>query len=231
MIDFIVENEILLPGKTKPSGADAKLMENLWEDVSSILNSCESGPTKTKAQWKKTFIDWKCLTRKKAREILQMERKPGSGKANRKVLTAAEKKLIDLMSRIDVRKPELDPEEVLEIPQSPLSEAMGPIDDERFHIAPESPIMQKIKLEHEDASYTPQNEAESFLEEQTAVMETLNKCNSNEWKANKSRELDFKEMELKIRLLEARNKRKELELKEIELKLKERELNILELKQ
>ncbi|KAK4874963.1 hypothetical protein RN001_014323 [Aquatica leii] len=103
LIDFISTNKILLHGKTKPSEAASNEIENLWDELTTLLNSCGSGPSKLKSQWKKTFIDWKCHTRKKARDILQSMRKTGGGEGKEKVLTPTEEKLLSLISWVTIK--------------------------------------------------------------------------------------------------------------------------------
>ncbi|KAJ8909271.1 hypothetical protein NQ315_015254 [Exocentrus adspersus] len=43
-------------------------VDELWEELSLLLNSCGDGPVRNVAEWKKAFTEWKSATRKKARE-------------------------------------------------------------------------------------------------------------------------------------------------------------------
>lgn len=57
LVDFISKNRQLLHGKTKPSEAEGKTIEKLWEEIAVELNCCGSGPTKTPLQWKKVSLN------------------------------------------------------------------------------------------------------------------------------------------------------------------------------
>ncbi|KAK5648165.1 hypothetical protein RI129_003057 [Pyrocoelia pectoralis] len=102
LVDFIGVNKVLLHGKTKPSEAQDDVIHKLWEEIAARLNSCGSGPAKPKAQWKKTFIDWKSNTRRKSRDLVKSQRRTGGGEDEIKGLTAAEEKLMSLLSWITV---------------------------------------------------------------------------------------------------------------------------------
>uniref|UniRef100_A0A6P7H8F7 Regulatory protein zeste n=1 Tax=Diabrotica virgifera virgifera TaxID=50390 RepID=A0A6P7H8F7_DIAVI len=98
LVDFIAGNKILLHGKTKSSEADNNTVDKLWDELTLSLNATGSGPQKFKAQWKKTFIDWKSHTKKKARECVRSEQRTGGGKGDGKALTPIEEKLMGLLS-------------------------------------------------------------------------------------------------------------------------------------
>ncbi|XP_072386369.1 uncharacterized protein [Diabrotica undecimpunctata] len=102
MVEFVTQNKILVHGKTKPSEASNKIVEKLWDELTLNLNSMGCGPSKNKQQWKKTFIDWKSHTKKKAREAIRCQNKTGGGDAVPKKLTPAEEKLMAAISFISV---------------------------------------------------------------------------------------------------------------------------------
>uniref|UniRef100_A0A6P7GTN1 Regulatory protein zeste n=1 Tax=Diabrotica virgifera virgifera TaxID=50390 RepID=A0A6P7GTN1_DIAVI len=98
LVNFIAGNRILLQGKTKPSEANNNIIDKLWDELTLSLNAICSGPQKSKAQWKKTFIDWKSHTNKKARECVRSEQRTGGGEGDGKALTPIEEKLMGLLS-------------------------------------------------------------------------------------------------------------------------------------
>ncbi|CAG9828396.1 unnamed protein product [Diabrotica balteata] len=103
MVDFITKNKILLHRKTKPSEANNKLVEKLWNELTLALNAIGCGPSKLKLQWKKTFIDWKSYTKKKTRDVIRAKNKTGGGgEADSKILTPVEEKLMTALSYITV---------------------------------------------------------------------------------------------------------------------------------
>ncbi|XP_018572084.1 uncharacterized protein LOC108911592 [Anoplophora glabripennis] len=100
MVDFITLLKILLHGKTKPS--EANIIEKLWDELTTALNALGSGPSKTKLQWKKTFIDWKSNTKEKARECYKSEQRTGGGEGDAKKMTPLEEKLVAILSWMTV---------------------------------------------------------------------------------------------------------------------------------
>ncbi|KAF5287572.1 hypothetical protein FQA39_LY15901 [Lamprigera yunnana] len=230
LVDFLGENQVLLHGKTTPSEADRNIIDQLWEEVSGTLNSCGSGPIKLSAQWKKTFIDWKCHTRKKARDLVKMHRQTGGGEADKRGLTTAEEKLMALLSWVTVKgipnvaEPGLENEKVEEI--SAFAEAEPPLEStplptevplpamvEHNDLLPQkrtflsdtiqSPSVKRTKITRKDKSSTLENAAKAFAEGQTATVEILNKI-----------------LGLQTNSANTEQKKKELELKEFELKIR-----------
>uniref|UniRef100_A0A6P7GJ24 Regulatory protein zeste n=1 Tax=Diabrotica virgifera virgifera TaxID=50390 RepID=A0A6P7GJ24_DIAVI len=250
MAEFVTQNKILVHGKTKPSEASNKTMEKLWDELTLTLNSMGCGPSKTKMQWKKTFIDWKSHTKKKARDAIRCQNRTGGGDEVAKKLTPAEEKLMAAISYISVTGTEvielgLNDEVVAEDVNPPdidmdVSFTVGD-DDFLEPTAEGSSLPRVIKIQNvepsskkktiKDKSSNLQTAAESFMTGQKETAEMINKLLDTAAKAEgdhqwREREQRLKEFELNVRLLEAQNEAKKLELMEREIRMKERELGI-----
>ncbi|CAH1114885.1 unnamed protein product [Psylliodes chrysocephalus] len=50
-----------------------------WQDLSDIINEIPGGARKPAEQWRRSFIEWKSKTKKKARDITISQNKTGGG--------------------------------------------------------------------------------------------------------------------------------------------------------
>lgn len=237
LVEALSENKVLVHCKNRPSEAEKELAENLWEDLTKKLNSIGNGPSKTPSQWKKTLIDWKCNTKKKARELKEQQ-KTGGGTTVTRGLTANEKKLMSLSTGISVEG--ADAEEVglgyetvdviFEISDVVTEMPKDQQCSKRSKSC--SPPVQRKKI-YSDTETEKETDEASNLQNADMGFKTANKymhesieqilqTNCSEAMIElKKKELELKEVELKIRLLEATNKTKELELEEKKLNLEE----------
>ncbi|XP_045466389.1 myb/SANT-like DNA-binding domain-containing protein 4 [Harmonia axyridis] len=235
LVNFISKNKVLVPGKTKPLEDEKKIFDNLWEDLTKQLNSIGQGPSKTSSQWRKTFIDWKCHTKKKARDLQKDKQKTEGGSFITKGLTPTEEKLISFLTCIS--------EEGADVDEVGLGNETVDVEFQTAHVFAEMPInQQSSKRPHSPPvverkrlctdSETPRTEEKtgkaSNLQKADDAFQAVNKNKDKRiekiWQTNfldAMIELELKEVELKRRLLEARNKTKELELLERKLKLEE----------
>ncbi|XP_050518000.1 uncharacterized protein LOC126892499 [Diabrotica virgifera virgifera] len=254
LVDFIAGNKILLHGKTKPSEADNNTIDKLWDELTLSLNAMGSGPQKSKAQWKKTFIDWKSHTKKKARECVKSEQRTGGGEGDGKALTPIEEKegadvheigfepvnaepqlYNDVITEVHMDDRYLDgPEETVEITVLPGSSKLKRPAESQPYVEPKRKATtakdKGSNLQKAAKAYAVgQRETATILERLVAL-----KDSPAETDPFRQRELDLKEFELKVRCFEAKNKKRE-ELKELELKIrhfaaenKKRELDVRE---
>ncbi|KAK4882125.1 hypothetical protein RN001_005444 [Aquatica leii] len=258
LIDFIKSHKVMLPEKTKPAEADCNLKEKLWDELTTSLNSINYGATKNKLQWKKTFIDWKCHTKKKARGLSKFQDGKGGAESDfSKKLSPLEEKLMNVISCGSVKEANLQEVEFdIEISK----EEKGLMEDV-FIIKNESDLLTDHLNENffesykrpEDSTCSDTNRRET---EQPANIQRI----ADVWsESEESRAQSFQNgvkthieqsetvdllsssfsltgklpiTELEIRLLEAKNKERELALKEKEFQLeeknKERELALRE---
>ncbi|KAJ3621688.1 hypothetical protein MTP99_003795 [Tenebrio molitor] len=59
-----------------------EMLDQIWKQLTTTLNSCGDGPIRQQTEWKKVFTEWKSATRRKCRE--------------KKELNECERKLIEL---------------------------------------------------------------------------------------------------------------------------------------
>ncbi|KAL4719276.1 hypothetical protein ACJJTC_016556 [Scirpophaga incertulas] len=84
---------------TKPqAGAQGRIRsEQMWERISTLLNSIGCGVNKTAEKWRKVWIDWKAKTKKKALVIQRDLRGTGGGPGSKTSLTDLEQRVLAIM--------------------------------------------------------------------------------------------------------------------------------------
>ncbi|KAL4709467.1 hypothetical protein ACJJTC_012804 [Scirpophaga incertulas] len=84
---------------TKPqAGAQGRIRsEQMWERISTLLNSIGCGVNKTAEKWRKVWIDWKAKTKKKALVIQRDLRGTGGGPGSKTSLTDLEQRVLTIM--------------------------------------------------------------------------------------------------------------------------------------
>ncbi|KAK5646816.1 hypothetical protein RI129_005280 [Pyrocoelia pectoralis] len=98
LLNFVVQNKIILSGKTKP--LEAKKIESLWTEFAIHINGLGYGTQKTPQQWRHVFNEWKTNTKRKSRELRKEMNGTGGGPAVKKPLTDLEEKLLSIISYI-----------------------------------------------------------------------------------------------------------------------------------
>ncbi|KAK4887257.1 hypothetical protein RN001_003528 [Aquatica leii] len=96
---MLMGNVAFKTNENTPTNPNA--VEQVWDKLLGQLNSRGSGPQKNKEQRKKTFADWKSVTKKKARIQLVYAQGTGGGPAE-KALTDLEIQLINLLGSVTV---------------------------------------------------------------------------------------------------------------------------------
>ncbi|CAG4922878.1 unnamed protein product [Colias eurytheme] len=85
------------------AGAQGRLRsEQLWADLTNIINALGGGVSKTTEKWKKVWADWKSKTKKKGLAIRQNAGRTGGGPASGQTLSASEKRVLALMGSLAV---------------------------------------------------------------------------------------------------------------------------------
>ncbi|KAG7296299.1 hypothetical protein JYU34_021429 [Plutella xylostella] len=83
--------------KPQPGPQGRLLSNQLWTDLTELLNSMGGGVLKSTEKWKKVWADWKTKTKKKAILIKRHTSGTGGGPSNGLTLTAPEERLIAIM--------------------------------------------------------------------------------------------------------------------------------------
>ncbi|XP_045499324.1 uncharacterized protein LOC123696972 isoform X2 [Colias croceus] len=85
------------------AGAQGRVRsEQLWADLTNILNAQGGGVSKTTEKWKKVWADWKSKTKKKGLTIKQHAGRTGGGPASGQTLSASDKRVLAIMGSIAV---------------------------------------------------------------------------------------------------------------------------------
>ncbi|XP_036150553.1 uncharacterized protein LOC118648332 [Monomorium pharaonis] len=96
MLQFMEKHPDLAQNRVQ--GTDAKKKSNmLWEQLTSSLNSCGSGTTKTVDKWIKSWRDWRVDVKAKATRLKSYQKGTGGGGANGNPLLEIEERLISLI--------------------------------------------------------------------------------------------------------------------------------------
>ncbi|CAG4985858.1 unnamed protein product [Colias eurytheme] len=78
--------------------------EQLWADLTNILNALGDGVSKTTEKWKKVWADWKTKTKKKGLTIRQHAGRTEGGPARGPTLSAIEKRVLAVMGSLAVER-------------------------------------------------------------------------------------------------------------------------------
>ncbi|XP_071452846.1 uncharacterized protein [Hetaerina americana] len=93
LLQFMVQNPDFANGKLP--GVDGRAMtQSLWENLAEILNSDKSGPKKPVHKWQKSWVDWKCNTKRKYAKMKTLRMENDNEIANHVTISKLEEKLL-----------------------------------------------------------------------------------------------------------------------------------------
>ncbi|CAH0560341.1 unnamed protein product [Brassicogethes aeneus] len=105
MIDFLEEHSMMISNRSKKvSEKYIKMLNDLWDDLTLLLNNSVKGAVKSRSQWKKTFSDWKYINKKKYATLHADGKINKDGEVTGPYLTPSEDRLLRLLIQAEGSK-------------------------------------------------------------------------------------------------------------------------------
>ncbi|XP_020296799.1 uncharacterized protein LOC109861525 [Pseudomyrmex gracilis] len=98
IICFMQDHPEFGRGRLRYNSENKRKIDELWEKLSTILNTAACGPYKSAKEWSKTWRDWKSNTLKKVAKHKTYMMSTGGGSSKHLQLTGIEKALIDFLT-------------------------------------------------------------------------------------------------------------------------------------
>ncbi|KAG8230330.1 hypothetical protein J437_LFUL000601 [Ladona fulva] len=95
----------------------------MWEELTSILNTCKGGPKKPAYKWQKTWCDWKSYTKRKSAKIRKSQESSEGSTSTSPALSFLERRLLNLLEPEETDEDTSLPEGGLSPPETLLEEA------------------------------------------------------------------------------------------------------------
>ncbi|XP_046394522.1 uncharacterized protein LOC124162143 [Ischnura elegans] len=136
MLQFMMENPEFAHGKL----GGRTLGQSLWEELADILNSDKSGPMKPIHKWQKSWVDWKCNTKRKYARMKSHRVENDEEHANLVSINKLEEKLLafilpESVNDHDFISREADPQPMNELPSTSYAFT------EEFILPPSDPVL------------------------------------------------------------------------------------------
>ncbi|XP_024879185.1 uncharacterized protein LOC112459365 [Temnothorax curvispinosus] len=98
MLNYMKDNPDFARDRLRYNGANKKILDDMWSNITNSLNSIGSGPQKQPKEWQKTWRDWKANVLKKCTQNKSYAMGTGGGPLKTIALTQLEEELMEILS-------------------------------------------------------------------------------------------------------------------------------------